>query len=160
MQPLFAGRFAPTTVFEQLRGQGWLGQKSGWGFYRYDGEKKRRVNDAAVALLRSEQPASLLAALPAAVRQQQARDRMVLLMVNEAVACLAEKLAADAGSIDLAMILGTGWAPHRGGPLRYAEDRGYREVVQTLADLARRSGPRFEPNPELRRRAEAEKEAI
>ena len=41
------------------------------------------------------------------------------LMVEEARRCLEEGLAASAEEIDLAMILGTGWAPHRGGPLRY-----------------------------------------
>jgi 3-hydroxyacyl-CoA dehydrogenase/enoyl-CoA hydratase/3-hydroxybutyryl-CoA epimerase len=51
------------------------------------------------------------------------------------------------------MVLGTGWAPHRGGPLRYAQDRGLDEVVRTLAELAQRHGPRFEPYPELRRLA-------
>ena len=34
--------------------------------------------------------------------------------------------------IDLAMVLGTGWAPHRGGPLRYADERGLANVVEAL----------------------------
>jgi 3-hydroxyacyl-CoA dehydrogenase/enoyl-CoA hydratase/3-hydroxybutyryl-CoA epimerase len=76
-------------------------------------------------------------------------------MVNEAAACLGEGLCDRAEVIDLAMVLGTGWAPHRGGPLRYADDRGATEVVKTLEDLARRHGPRFEPCAELRRRATA-----
>jgi 3-hydroxyacyl-CoA dehydrogenase/enoyl-CoA hydratase/3-hydroxybutyryl-CoA epimerase len=49
------------------------------------------------------------------------------------------------------MVLGTGWAPHRGGPLRYARDRGAEEITAALAELARRLGPRFEPCAELRR---------
>jgi 3-hydroxyacyl-CoA dehydrogenase/enoyl-CoA hydratase/3-hydroxybutyryl-CoA epimerase len=51
------------------------------------------------------------------------------------------------------MVLGTGWAPHRGGPLRYGEDRGVSEIVKVLLDLAQRLGPRFEPCAELRRLA-------
>jgi 3-hydroxyacyl-CoA dehydrogenase len=115
------------------------------------------VNEAAVNLLRENRqgPAPLLAALPQAVQALQARDRMVLLMVNEAAACLGEQLTDGADTIDLAMILGTGWAPHRGGPLRYGADRGYAAVVQTLTDFAQRLGPRFEPCPELRRLAGA-----
>ena len=80
---------------------------------------------------------------------------MVGLMVNEAAACVGENVAADALTIDLATVFGTGWAPHRGGPLRYADNRGLQEIVQTLGELARRLGPRFEPCAELRRRAEA-----
>jgi hypothetical protein len=52
-------------------------------------------------------------------------------------------------------VLGTGWAPHRGGPLRYADERGPGEVVRALAALPGRYGRRFEPCAELRRRAEA-----
>jgi 3-hydroxyacyl-CoA dehydrogenase/enoyl-CoA hydratase/3-hydroxybutyryl-CoA epimerase len=79
----------------------------------------------------------------------------VLVMVNEAALAFSEGLTADALSFDMAMILGTGWAPHRGGPLHYADDRGLAEVVRKLEDLARRHGKRFEPCAELRRRAAA-----
>src|SRR5260370_41916439 len=84
-----------------------------------------------------------------------ARERMVLLMVNEAAACLAEGLAENAEALDLALVLGSGWAPHRGGPLRYAQDRGIASVVEALAALARQHGARFEPCAELRRRVAA-----
>jgi 3-hydroxyacyl-CoA dehydrogenase/enoyl-CoA hydratase/3-hydroxybutyryl-CoA epimerase len=156
MQPTFGGRFAPNPAFEQMRAHDWLGQKSDTGFYHYRG-KRTRVNKEAAALLREGVPVAggaLLATLPPAVQAQQARDRMVLGMVNEAAACLGEQLAADAETIDLAMILGTGWAPHRGGPLHYADTRGPAEVVSALSELAGRLGPRFEPCPELRRHAE------
>jgi 3-hydroxyacyl-CoA dehydrogenase/enoyl-CoA hydratase/3-hydroxybutyryl-CoA epimerase len=83
----------------------------------------------------------------------EARERMVCLMVNEAAACLAEGLAESADVIDLAMVMGTGWAPHRGGPLRYADDRGAGEMVKTLESLTREIGTRFEPCAELRRHA-------
>ena len=102
-------------------------------------------------MLRSEAQGTALRSscrrLPA-VRLRQARERLVLLMVNEAAACLGEGLAATPEAIDLAMVLGTGWAPHRGGPLRYAEDRGLDEVSQGIDRPAgERVGPRFEPLP-------------
>jgi 3-hydroxyacyl-CoA dehydrogenase/enoyl-CoA hydratase/3-hydroxybutyryl-CoA epimerase len=154
VQPSLGQRFPPNQGFEQMRQRGWLGQKSGVGFYHYQGAKKK-VNTVAVALLReggNEGSQTLTDALPAAVQAREARDRMVLLMVNEALACLDEKLAADADTIDLAMVLGTGWAPHRGGPLHYAAERGYAEVFRTMTDLAQRHGLRFTPCPALARR--------
>jgi 3-hydroxyacyl-CoA dehydrogenase/enoyl-CoA hydratase/3-hydroxybutyryl-CoA epimerase len=157
LRPAFGARFAPNAVFAQMVEHGWLGQKSGAGFYQYQG-KAKKVQAAAVALIQGgsgTQAAALLTALPPDVQAREARERMVGLMVNEAAACLAEGLAADAATIDLAMLLGTGWAPHRGGPLRYADDRGVAEVVRVLAELAQRLGPRFEPCAELRRRAES-----
>jgi 3-hydroxyacyl-CoA dehydrogenase/enoyl-CoA hydratase/3-hydroxybutyryl-CoA epimerase len=81
--------------------------------------------------------------------------RLVLGMVNEAAVALSEGLAEDAATLDLAMIFGTGWAPHRGGPLRYADDRSLTDVVRALEGLAGRLGPRFTPCAELKRRAGA-----
>ncbi len=152
MGPAMAARFGSNPAFEQMRAAGWLGQKSGQGFYVYRG-KKQSPHAAVQALLRTATAAA--SALPPAARLAEARERMVLLSVNEAAAVLAEGLTADAATIDLAMVLGTGWAPHRGGPLRYADDRGPAEVVRALEGLRTRHGQRFEPCAELRRRAEA-----
>jgi 3-hydroxyacyl-CoA dehydrogenase/enoyl-CoA hydratase/3-hydroxybutyryl-CoA epimerase len=142
-------------LFDTLRQAGWLGQKSGAGFYVYRG-KAKRVNTAAaeaLAALSREEPGEAadrrLLAQPGS-----ARDRLVLPMVNAAAACLGEGVAESAEAIDLAMVLGTGWAPHRGGPLHYADDRGSGEVVRVLEGLAQRFGPWFTPCAELRRRAE------
>jgi 3-hydroxyacyl-CoA dehydrogenase/enoyl-CoA hydratase/3-hydroxybutyryl-CoA epimerase len=154
-QPAFADRFPPNPAFEALARRGWLGQKSGRGFYAYAG-KKKRVNADALPVVREAQANrdSLLSSLPPAAQQREATERMVLLMVNEAAAAVGEGLVAHPDLIDRAMVFGTGWAPHRGGPLRYADDRGLADIVGALNDLARRLGPRFTPCAELTWRAE------
>jgi len=154
MQALLSGRFEANPAFEQMRTNGWLGQKSHRGFYLHKG-KKLKENSLAENLLRTDRLPSPSQSLPAAVRLNEARERMVLLMVNEAALVLAEGLAADAEAIDLAMVLGTGWAPQRGGPLHYADQRGLAEVVRALSGLTTRYGKRFEPCAELKRRAES-----
>lgn len=149
MQPILVGRFEPNTAFEKMRAAGLLGQKSGRGFYVYGG-KKPKVNGQAQTILHGDSASPL----PATARATEGRERMVLLMSNEAALALSEQLTSDAAALDLAMVLGTGWAPHRGGPLRYADDRGLSDVVQALTALAVRHGKRFEPCAELRSRAE------
>jgi 3-hydroxyacyl-CoA dehydrogenase/enoyl-CoA hydratase/3-hydroxybutyryl-CoA epimerase len=142
----------PGGVFEKMKGRGWLGQKAKVGFYTHE-KGKARPHRAAEELVREgQQGSSLSANLPEAARLAEARERMVLLMVNEAAAVLADGLA-DPATIDLAMVFGTGWAPHRGGPLRYADDRGLADVVRALEQLASRHGPRFAPCAELKCRA-------
>jgi 3-hydroxyacyl-CoA dehydrogenase/enoyl-CoA hydratase/3-hydroxybutyryl-CoA epimerase len=156
--PAFGDRLKPHPALEVMCQSCWLGQKSGLGFYRYQG-KKKTVNTEALTKLRSDlsgrrQPDEPLKNDRLTTDQtHEARERMVCLMVNEAAACLAEGLAQSADVIDLAMVLGTGWAPHRGGPLRYADDRGVADVVMALETLVKQIGPRFEPCAELRRRA-------
>jgi 3-hydroxyacyl-CoA dehydrogenase/enoyl-CoA hydratase/3-hydroxybutyryl-CoA epimerase len=155
--PAFGGRIKPHPDLQIMVEFGWLGQKSGQGFYRYRG-KKKTVNAEALAKLGRQVRLKATPEMKASW-MREARERMVLLMVNEAAACLSEGLAERADVIDLALVLGTGWAPHRGGPLRYADDRGVDDVVKALDELSQRRGPRFTPCAELRRRAET-KEAF
>jgi 3-hydroxyacyl-CoA dehydrogenase/enoyl-CoA hydratase/3-hydroxybutyryl-CoA epimerase len=147
------GEEAPANlVFAEMAKNGWLGQKTGEGFYIHK-KRSAKVHKAAQEMLRT-QPGATASPLPPAVRLVDARERLVLLMVNEAARVLDRGLV-DADTIDLAMVFGTGWAPHRGGPLRYADDRGLADVVRALDALAARLGPRFFACAELKRRAEA-----
>jgi 3-hydroxyacyl-CoA dehydrogenase / enoyl-CoA hydratase / 3-hydroxybutyryl-CoA epimerase len=105
-----------------------LGRKSGEGFYRWqDGKAVRSAAAAAPA------PPDLL-------------DRMILLLVNECVACLRERVVETADLADAAVLFGTGFAPFRGGPLTYARARGVPAVVARLRELAARHGERFRPD--------------
>ncbi len=106
-----------------------LGRKSGQGFYRW--EDGNAVKDDG-----SAQPT-----LPGDLQ-----DRLMLPMINEAVACLYEGVVSDADLLDAGVIFGTGFAPFRGGPLKYARDRGTAEIQQALTELAGKYGERFRPH--------------
>ena len=84
------------------------------------------------------------AASAAAATQFAARtsceQRMVLLMVNEAARCLEEEIVESAGDVDFAMVMGTGFAPFRGGPLRYADSLGVAQGRRRTR-AARRTAP-------------------
>lgn len=105
-----------------------LGKKTGQGFYTWtDGKpEKPAANDQTVA--------------------SDMTDRLILPMVNESVACLDEGVVSDADLLDAGVIFGTGFAPFRGGPLKYARDRGIDEVVAALRSLADKHGDRFIPH--------------
>ena len=70
-------------------------------------------------------------------------DRLVLRLINEAVACLREEVVADADLLDAGMIFATGFAPFRGGPLCYARQRGGERLRQRLHELELRHGHEF-----------------
>jgi 3-hydroxyacyl-CoA dehydrogenase/enoyl-CoA hydratase/3-hydroxybutyryl-CoA epimerase len=106
-----------------------LGRKSGEGFYVWrDGKAVKAESPQFV------DPADL-------------EDRLILPMLNEAVACLREEVVVDADLLDAGAIFATGFAPFRGGPLQYAKTRGVANVTARLEDLAQRYGERFRPDP-------------
>jgi 3-hydroxyacyl-CoA dehydrogenase/enoyl-CoA hydratase/3-hydroxybutyryl-CoA epimerase len=80
-------------------------------------------------------------------------ERMLLAMVNEAARILDERIVMTAGELDLAMIMGTGFPPFRGGLLRYADALGLPYIVDRLDQLAKNVGSRFAVSEPLRRLA-------
>src|SRR5258706_7564030 len=73
-------------------------------------------------------------------------DRMVLPALNEAVACMREKIVADDDLCDAGVVFGTGFAPHRGGPMSVIRARGKDELLRIMAQLKEKHGLRFEPD--------------
>jgi 3-hydroxyacyl-CoA dehydrogenase/enoyl-CoA hydratase/3-hydroxybutyryl-CoA epimerase len=115
----------------QMVGKKQLGRKSGRGFYVWESGKALKPDESAQS--KSAAPADIT-------------DRLILPMVNEAVACLHEGVVADADLLDAGVIFGTGFAPFRGGPLKYARDRGVADVQRELRRLQEKHGERFRPH--------------
>lgn len=142
----FGARMQKSTVVEKLYADGRHGKKNGKGLYRYE-DGKRKEPDASVYKLigvRAPKPADEKAVV----------ERMVLAMINEASLILDEKIVASAPELDLAMIMGTGFPPFRGGLLRYADSLGVPYILARLDELSSRVGPRYAPNAPLKKLAE------
>jgi 3-hydroxyacyl-CoA dehydrogenase/enoyl-CoA hydratase/3-hydroxybutyryl-CoA epimerase len=143
----FGERMNASKAIENLLADGRLGKKNGKGVYVYEGQRRKEPDAAIYRLL------GLANTHP--VDPKVAVDRMVLLMVNEAARILDEKIVATAGELDLAMIMGTGFPPFRGGLLRYADTIGVKAIVARLEELAAKHGMRFKPSEPLVRLAES-----
>ncbi|WP_206861072.1 3-hydroxyacyl-CoA dehydrogenase NAD-binding domain-containing protein [Lysobacter changpingensis] len=74
-------------------------------------------------------------------------DRLIMPLINEAVACLHEGVVDDAELLDAGVIFGTGFAPFRGGPIQYVRETGVDNLVARLEILQQRYGDRFKPRP-------------
>ena len=75
------------------------------------------------------------------------QDRLILPMINEAVACLHDGVVSDADLLDGGVIFGTGFAPFRGGPIQYVRETGVDVVLGRLKALQAAHGDRFAPRP-------------
>ena len=104
-----------------------FGKKSGEGFYVWRDDKPQKAPTAAPA------PPDL-------------QDRLLLPLVNEAVAVLRERIVEDADLIDAGVIFGAGFAPFRGGPIQYARTRGVDAILARLEELRSVHGERFAPD--------------
>lgn len=110
----------------RMVGEGKTGKKAGQGFYDWSGGPPRPDGDET--------------------GPEDLADRLVLPMLDACVECLRLGVAGDEDEVDGAMIFATGFAPFRGGPMKYARDRGPAEIRDRLAALADRHGPRFTPD--------------
>lgn len=151
-------RFANNLRLEPLRQVGWQGRVNGEGFYSYQGLRPRRNPLARMLMWQTHETEETIHShyiFDPLEALREGEERLILRTINEAAACLSEEQVASPATIDLAMAWGAHWAPHRGGPLRYADQIGIGQVVDRLTRFAERFGPRFRPCLELQRRAEA-----
>lgn len=151
-----------STVLLWLSDQEMLGRKTGAGFYKYEG-RAQSPNDRLAQWRHGlhggpEGPEG--PNIPPdwdrdprlRFNEEQLAHRLVFLMVNEAARCVEEKVVDSPEDADYGMILGTGFAPFRGGPLRFAEHFGLKKLVEELERLAR-TEEKFTPCEILKKHA-------
>jgi 3-hydroxyacyl-CoA dehydrogenase/enoyl-CoA hydratase/3-hydroxybutyryl-CoA epimerase/enoyl-CoA isomerase len=124
-----------------------LGQKSGSGYYLYandpKGKPRKTVDPQTAALL-----ASIRSNPSKSFADEQLLDRLMLPMMIEAARCLEEGIAASAAEVDMGLVLGLGFPRHAGGPLKYADWLGMKQVVERCAAY-QALGPLYTPTPAM-----------
>ena len=148
-----------------LRDGQMLGRKTGAGFYKYEG-KTQTTNDSLTQWRRGLHGDPEGAEGPIIppdwhrdprlrLGEDELAQRLIFLMVNEAARCVEENVVDSPEDADYGMILGTGFAPFRGGPLRFAEHFGLKKIVEEMERLAR-SEEKFLPCDILKKHARDE----
>lgn len=140
LEKAFGERARKPALLQKMRAANILGRKTGTGFYKYEG-KQQSPNESMEKWRGSNEPPEM--------SSNDLALRLVYLMVNEAARCLEEGVVAAPEDADYGMILGTGFAPLRGGPLRFADHFGIAEMVRA----GERHGGKFEPCNLLREHA-------
>lgn len=117
MKPDYKG--AIELLYENKR----LGQKNGVGFYKYEmdkrGKPKKVADEATYELLKITTDSE-----KQTFEDQAIIDRTMLAFCNETVRCLEDNIVSTPSEADMAMIMGVGFPPFRGGPCRYIDQMG------------------------------------
>ncbi|WP_198333066.1 fatty acid oxidation complex subunit alpha FadB [Psychrobacter aquimaris] len=117
MKPDYKG--AIELLYENKR----LGQKNGVGFYKYEvdkrGKPKKVADEATYELLKTTTDSD-----KQTFDDQAIIDRTMLAFCNETVRCLEDNIVSTPSEADMAMIMGVGFPPFRGGPCRYIDQMG------------------------------------
>ncbi|HKO21432.1 MAG TPA: 3-hydroxyacyl-CoA dehydrogenase NAD-binding domain-containing protein [Candidatus Eisenbacteria bacterium] len=124
LEEAFGSRIGSTALLDRLAAAGALGKKSGLGFYRYDKSGRDGVNPSLRDLSSKN---------TTPVPPEEIKNRLIDAMVNEAALALDERVVDRPEDVDLAMVMGTGFPPFRGGLLRYADASGIGGFVERLA---------------------------
>ena len=120
-------KFPNSNLLRRMIEEGNLGKKSGQGFYKYSKGKSNGACDV---------PRNSTFRLQC--ENEEIVDRLILIMINEAVRCLEEEVVTSPKDVDFGMIMGTGWAPFRGGPIRYLDSVGSKKIAERLQELAKK----------------------
>ena len=145
----FGERMNIPDCLRKMTGAGLLGRKNGKGFYLHEKSKEAKPNPQISVYVQNQRAI--------AITREELQERMVFLMVNEAVRCLEEQIVTDPADVDFAMIMGTGFAPFRGGPLRYTDTVGAARLVGAMNHLVASGTAHFEPCKLLAKMADQNK---
>lgn len=137
-------RIEVPALIEKLYETKRLGKKSGRGFYLYDDKGQQLSVDKSIYTeLGLGTPTNPLS-------EKECLERGVFTMINEASLALVEdRIVQNPQDVDLAMIMGTGFPPFRGGLLKYADSLGTQYIAQELELYASKCGARLKPSHPL-----------
>ena len=130
---------ADPLMLQALVEKGWLGRKSGKGFFVYEG-KKKTPHAAAVAMVEAEYKKR-----DAKLDRETIQDRYLTRFVNEVAVCLQDGIIQTPIDGDLGAVFGIGFLPFTGGPFRMLDQLGCDFYVHKMEQLAEKHGDRFKP---------------
>ena len=133
------GRGERNEIEDTLCEAGHFGQKTGKGYFRYNGGSRTPLPDPEVERIILD-ASSRAGVARRAITQEETVERMIFPMINEGARILEEGVATRPSDIDVIWVYGYGWPVWRGGPMYYADRLGLTHLRDRLTLYAERSG--------------------
>ena len=146
------GRGEQALVADRLCELGRFGQKTGAGYYRYEGDRTPRPDPEVEKIIADVSTSLGITRRP--IDDEEILQRLLYPMVNEGARILEERIAIRPSDIDVIWIYGYGWPVYRGGPMFWADSVGLPAIRDALLAFGRQTGSEaWRPAPLLERLA-------
>lgn len=133
---------------DRMYDAGWLGQKTGIGFYDYAGGARSGPPNPGVEPMIAEERAKL-DVQPRAFTDEQILRRYIAAMTNEAAKVVGEGIALRPVDVDMTALFGYGYPRWRGGPMHHADAVGLDVILKDIREFAKDDPAFWEPAPLL-----------
>ena len=118
-------------ISDRLCENGWFGQKTGRGFYRYtEGERRGKEDPEVLDIIRIEREKKGIK--PKDFSEEEILRRYLGAMINESAKVIEENMALRPSDIDVTKLYGYGFPRHKGGPMHYADTYGLNKILDDL----------------------------
>lgn len=135
-------------IADRLCEQGWFGQKTGRGYYRYaEGSRNGQPDPEVLAIIDSERQRAGIT--PRQFSDEEIIRRYLAAMINEAANVVHEGIALRPLDVDVTLLYGYGFPRYRGGPLKYADQIGLPQVLADIRRFAEEDPLFWQPSPLL-----------
>lgn len=138
-----------TSMPDKMCDQGWFGQKTQQGWYKYDPSAPRKPLENPNALNLIEQHRNENGIIAREIPDQEILERCLYSLVNEGCRILEEEIANGPADIDVVYVYGYGFPRYRGGPMWWAENEvGLSKVLDALSTYSKKypQQPHLQPS--------------
>jgi 3-hydroxyacyl-CoA dehydrogenase len=135
-------------IADRLCERGWFGQKTGRGYYVYEGGARSGTPDPEVeAIIDAERARA--GVTPRSFTDEEIMRRYMAAMINEGANVVHQKIALRPLDVDVTFVHGYGFPRYRGGPMQYADSVGLPQVLADIRAFAQEDPLFWQPSPLL-----------
>ncbi|WOD19436.1 3-hydroxyacyl-CoA dehydrogenase NAD-binding domain-containing protein [Paraburkholderia kirstenboschensis] len=123
-------------IADRLCERGWLGQKTGRGFYLYpEGSRSGQPDPEVEAIIDAERVRAGIT--PREFSDDEIIRRYMAAMINEGANVVHERIALRPLDVDVTFLYGYGFPRYRGGPMKYADMVGLPRILADIREFAK-----------------------